>query len=199
MRAGRRTLGEADIVDAALELLAEVGVERLSMRLLSARLDVAVGATYRHVPSKEGLLERCALRIHQNVAESVPRDGRDPLTWVRDVILKLQDVLAGYPGMAPYLLTHASPVPHELDSAVLDALLAAGLSDGEADAARQVLFFYSAGVMLTDYQRMLSSAGISDPRSALTAGLELILRGARGADTHPSKGGPPRQWPRAVT
>jgi AcrR family transcriptional regulator len=51
----RRTLTRERVVAEALMLIAEEGVEVLTMRTLGARLGVVPGALYRHVRSKEQL------------------------------------------------------------------------------------------------------------------------------------------------
>jgi AcrR family transcriptional regulator len=51
----RRTFTRERVVAGALTLIAQEGVEALTMRALSARLGVVPGALYRHVRSKEQL------------------------------------------------------------------------------------------------------------------------------------------------
>ena len=59
---------EAMIVRAALEIIEECGVDGLTMRPLSARLDVALGATYHRVPNKHALLVLVAKDLYSRGA-----------------------------------------------------------------------------------------------------------------------------------
>src|ERR1700722_20475670 len=68
-------LSDREIVRAARDLIAEVGVQGLSMRRLSAKLGVALGATYHHVPPKRDLLLLVAHDLYEEV--HVPEKG----TW----------------------------------------------------------------------------------------------------------------------
>lgn len=51
------------ILDAALEILDEYGLQDLTIRRLARHLDVAAGAMYWHYPSKQALLGAVADRI----------------------------------------------------------------------------------------------------------------------------------------
>ena len=62
-RSGRkRVQKQTAILDAALELIAEEGLEGLTMQKLAKRLDYAVGALYRYFDSKESLLAALQIR-----------------------------------------------------------------------------------------------------------------------------------------
>jgi len=54
--AGRSALNRDAYVEAALEVIAEVGVDRLSMRNVASRLSVSPMAMYKHFPTKDDLL-----------------------------------------------------------------------------------------------------------------------------------------------
>ncbi len=55
-RTRRRTLDRDQIVAAALDLLNEVGLDALTMRLLASRLGVKAASLYRHVRDKQELI-----------------------------------------------------------------------------------------------------------------------------------------------
>ncbi|MDQ1697815.1 MAG: TetR/AcrR family transcriptional regulator, tetracycline repressor protein [Frankiaceae bacterium] len=175
----RASLSKDEIVDVALGLIAEVGVDQLSMRQLSDRLGASLGATNRHVPTKEALLALCGRALYErSYRPRGPED--DPLDWVREQLVTLHELLISHPGMATYVVNQPDLVTPELVAAVQESLIDAGLSEAEADAARLVLYFYSAGVLVTDSAALLSAAGLSDPGVMFTAGIDYILRaGAR--------------------
>ena len=62
-------LTKAAIVSAALDLLDDVGMDRLTVRALAARLGVQAPALYWHVASKQALLDEMATRIWRQIVE----------------------------------------------------------------------------------------------------------------------------------
>jgi len=133
-RRKRQVLDQAQVVDAALALLDEVGLDELTMRRVAERLNVKAASLYRHVHNKEELLALLGDEISAEIP--LPRaDGnwRDQLTeaaWnARRGLLAHRDaarVLASTPPAGPRRLRHIE--------AVLGILRAAGLKD--RDAAR---------------------------------------------------------------
>jgi TetR/AcrR family tetracycline transcriptional repressor len=128
-RPKRQTLDQPQVVQAALKLLDEVGLDELTMRRLAERLGVKAAALYRHVRSKEELLGLLGDEI--SAAIPLPRgtgDWREQLTemaWnVRRGLLVHRDaarVLASTPPGGPRRLRHVE--------AVLRVLCSTGLSD----------------------------------------------------------------------
>ena len=92
MRGG---LTKTTIVQAALDLLDEAGMDGLTVRALASRLGVQAPALYWHVSSKQALLDEMATQI-----------------WRR-----IGDVMAGLPGDLPWrevMATYAMVVRQEL-------------------------------------------------------------------------------------
>ncbi|HEY1698214.1 MAG TPA: TetR family transcriptional regulator [Trebonia sp.] len=168
-------LDERAIVAAALDIIAERGVPGLSMRLLSQRLGVALGATYRHVPNKHELLRLVAADLYARITPAGDGDA-DEFEQAKRVMLQIHDLLAAYPGMAAHI---AQNIP-EFTSARVAGLItgplqAAGLSRDEADRIVFALVLLNAGHML-----MRVPAGLEDlAAAAFEDGVDLILRGAR--------------------
>ena len=106
----RAVLNEGEIVAAALEIIEESGVEGLTMRHLSEKLGVALGATYHHVPNKHALLVLVANAIYAGI-EVPERMGGDWRGQVRTLLLNVTMVMRGYPGVAAYSLRHPSEIP----------------------------------------------------------------------------------------
>src|SRR5262249_17551284 len=133
-RRKRQVLDQAQVVNAALALLDEVGLDELTMRRVAERLNVKAASLYRHVHNKEELLALLGDEISAEIP--LPRaDGnwRHQLTeaaWnVRRGLLAHRDaarVLASTPPAGPRRLRHVE--------AVLRILRNAGLDD--RDAAR---------------------------------------------------------------
>jgi TetR/AcrR family transcriptional regulator, tetracycline repressor protein len=88
-------LTKAAIVQAALDLLDEAGMDGLTVRALASRLGVQAPALYWHVRSKQALLDEMATRIWRQIG----------------------DVMAGLPADLPWrevMATYAAAVRREL-------------------------------------------------------------------------------------
>ena len=88
-------LTKAAIVQAALDLLDETGMDGLTVRALASRLGVQAPALYWHVTGKQALLDEMATQIWRQIG----------------------DVMAGLPGDMPWrelMATYAETVRNEL-------------------------------------------------------------------------------------
>ena len=65
-------LRRPDVLKAALDMLDAEGLDGLTMRKLSAALNVQGGALYRHFPSKEALLDAMAEHLLAGVGAPFP-------------------------------------------------------------------------------------------------------------------------------
>ena len=130
----RRTLDQAQVVRAALELLDEVGLDELTMRRLADRLGVQAASLYRHVRNKDELLALLGDEISGEIPDPPTAGGwrhqLNSMAWsVRRGLLAHRDaarVQASSPPVGPRRLRHIE--------AVLRILREAGLRD--RDAAR---------------------------------------------------------------
>ena len=173
-------LDQQSIVSAALDIIAERGVQGLSMRLLSQRLGVSLGATYRHVPNKDELLRLVAADLYARITPADDSDD-DEFDQAKHVMLQIHDLLGAYPGMAAHI---AQNIPEftsvRLASLITDPLQAAGLSADEAGRIVFTLVLLNAGHML-----IRVPAGLEDEASAaFEEGVDLILRGAQKRSQH---------------
>lgn len=71
------------VVEEAIRLLREEGLEGLSLRRLAARLDIRAPSLYWHVPDKSALLAAVLERLFTDCLEQVP-DHRRWRDWMRD-------------------------------------------------------------------------------------------------------------------
>ncbi len=71
------------IVDEALALLCEIGLDGISLRRLAERLGVRAPSLYWHFPDKNALLCAMTEQIFATYLEHVP-DHRDWRPWMRD-------------------------------------------------------------------------------------------------------------------
>jgi TetR/AcrR family transcriptional regulator, tetracycline repressor protein len=142
----RRTLTRERVVAEALKLIAEEGVEVLTMRTLGARLGVVPGALYRHVRNKEQLQDL----IVDGVLAEIDCDIDQALPWTEQIKLlahRLRNVLEDHPGVAGLLKTRDPLGPHSLAlaEAVLLPLRAAGFPDRDAGLAFFLILDYTIG------------------------------------------------------
>jgi len=173
MKESRPGLSEGIIVEAAKGLLAERGVDGLTMRALSDRLGVALGATYRHVPNKHALLQLVARSLYNDVCQV--DDESDPLARVKAVMLDVRRMFASYPGMAAYVSAHLSDFESPAVTTMLvDPLLESGLGPHQAEALVLDLVLFTAGALLIK----LDPAVEVQVEDAYEHGVDLLLAGA---------------------
>jgi len=87
-----RTARQTQIIEEALGLIAEQGMQGLTYRNLSERFGISIPAFYRHFPSKAdvllGIIDYLN-ELHEGIFLSAQDEGNDPLD-------KLRLVLTGY-------------------------------------------------------------------------------------------------------
>jgi len=172
--APRSVLSERVIVAAALEIIVERGVDGLSMRLLSERLGVALGATYKHVANKHTLLQMVAETLYARI-EAPPEDV-DEFEQAKSVILQVHELLAAHPGMAQYIAQHVPEFTSvNLVKQITGPLFAAGLSPQDAKQITFALVLLNGGHMLVRMPPELEK----EAAEAFENGVDLILGGAR--------------------
>src|SRR5215211_7561794 len=134
------------VVAEALVVIAEDGVQALTMRRLAGRLGVVPGAVYRHVRNKQQLqdllLDGVLAEVDVHLDPSLPWTGQ--LTLVAH---RLRQVLEAHPGVAGILKTRDPLGPHSLAlaEAFLSPLQTAGFADREAGLAFFLLVDYTIG------------------------------------------------------
>ncbi|WP_326672449.1 TetR/AcrR family transcriptional regulator C-terminal domain-containing protein [Streptomyces sp. NBC_01257] len=87
-------LQRSEVVDAALTLLDDIGLDALSTRRLATELGVRPGALYWHVKNKQDLLDALAEKILGEL--SPPADGGDWRETVRAMAVNLREVLLAH-------------------------------------------------------------------------------------------------------
>jgi AcrR family transcriptional regulator len=173
MNDSRPGLSTPIIVEAAKGLLAEHGVDGLTMRALSDRLGVALGATYRHVPNKHALLRLVAGSLYADISHV--ENERDPLTRVKAVMVEVRRMFAHYPGMATYVSAHMSDFESpEVTTMLVETLQEAGLRADEAEMLVLDLVLFTAGALLVKVDPVVQTHA----EVAYEHGLDLFLAGA---------------------
>jgi AcrR family transcriptional regulator len=152
----QRGLTRERLVEAALELVDDAGLEGLSMRALADRLQVKASSLYWHVRDRDELLDLLA----DGILESVSRT-RQRATW-RDTVQATADALA-----------RAVAAHKDANRILLEVPGALGRSHVARDLAAA---FRSAGLQETesaDVARMVMTQVIAAPS---TAAEETVMR-----------------------
>jgi AcrR family transcriptional regulator len=159
----RPRLTRQRVVAEALAVIAEDGIQALTMRSLAARLEVVPGALYHHVRNKQQLQD---LVLDGVLAEV---DGHlDPsLTWpqqLKALAHRLRQVLEDHPGVAGILKTRDPLGPHSLAlaEAFLSPLQAAGFADRQAGLAFFLLVDYTIGFALSSPATSINEQRVRD-------------------------------------
>ena len=134
-------INKRQVIDVALTLLDEQGLEELQMRAVASRLNVQASALYWHVRSKGELLSLMSSHLYETALAAVPAD----LAW-RDWLLayghKLRASLLGHRDSAQ-LCAIAKPLaedPRTATDRLTGPLVLAGLS-------RHVALSYQSSVI----------------------------------------------------
>lgn len=159
----RRTLTRERVVAEALTLITQEGVEALTMRALSARLEVVPGALYRHVRNKEQLQDL----VVDGVLAEVDCDINRALPWTGQVTVlahRLQKVLEDHPGVAGLLKTRDPLGPHSLAlaEAFLLPLHTAGFPHREVGLAFFLIVDYTIGFEVSSPHVSINEQRVQD-------------------------------------
>ncbi|MFG1789898.1 mycofactocin system transcriptional regulator MftR2 [Nocardia altamirensis] len=141
---GGNTLSESEIVEAALRVVREDGVEKLSMRRLSRELGVSPMAPYYYVADKRELLDLVATAALTGVRTPPPESG----PWqhrLRDLIDQIDDKLRKHPGLGDVLIEQMLGKQLDLIAAIMEILFEAGFTERNVLAAYATIHTYLFG------------------------------------------------------
>jgi TetR/AcrR family tetracycline transcriptional repressor len=108
----RAGLSREKVLDAALDLVDQVGAEGLSMRKLGAALGVEAMTLYYYVPSKDALLAGLVERVATRTFTVDPEAGWQ--ATLRDFACSFRRELLRHPGVVPLVATHPVTTPDAL-------------------------------------------------------------------------------------
>jgi len=174
------------VVAEALAVIAQDGIQALTMRSLAARLGVVPGAVYHHVGNKQQLQDL----VLDNVLAEVDVHLDHARGWTNQLEVlahRLRQVLEQHPGVAGILKTRDPLGPHSLAlaEAFLEPLQAAGFGERDAGLAFFLLVDYTIGFAVSDTSTSVNEQRVRDP--ATRAQLHQFFRSL-----------PPDQFPALV-
>lgn len=208
-------LRRADVIEGALNLLDEEGLDALTLRRLGERLGVRASALYRHVPSKEALFDAMAEAVLEGVGDDL--DGGDWAERFHCLAHRLRRALLAHRDGARLVAGTYVAGKNTLGAgeAAFSLLSAAGLPEKEAGWLTFAAFYYVLGHTIEeqaqarlptddDWQARLErsdtplSAGFasaltavreSDPAERFDYGIEILIDGVRSRLTSSPRGG----------
>ena len=145
----RNRLSRERVLRAAIEQADAVGLDAVSMRKLADVLDVAPMALYRHVASRDDLIDGMVDIVFGEVA--LPSSGTDWKQAMRRRAVSLRDVLSRHRWAIGLMESRRNPGPANLrhHDAVLGSLRAGGFDVVGAAHAYSLLDSYIYGFALT--------------------------------------------------
>jgi AcrR family transcriptional regulator len=150
-------LDRQSILEQAFAALNEVGLERLTLRRLAARLDVQAPAIYWHFRNKQDLLDEMATQVMRELTEQLPvyDAARGWQDWcfqfgsgLRRTLLNYRDGARMFSGT---YLTDASL--YEAMEANLRTLVSNGFSLRQAVVALTSIYSYTVGFVIEEQAR----------------------------------------------
>jgi AcrR family transcriptional regulator len=156
----RGDLSKAEILEAALALVDEEGLEALSMRRVAASIGVSPMGLYRHVATRDEIVQGIADMALEDIDIELDATG----TWdaqLKAVFIQIHETLLAHPGLIHVL--HVQPISAEraLDTveALLGILRGSGFSGEEAVAIVGALQSYTFGFTVQQRARIGTEEG----------------------------------------
>jgi AcrR family transcriptional regulator len=157
----RRRLSRERVLRAAIAHADAGGLEALTMRTLAEMLGVAPMALYRHVASKDDLIDAMVDVVFSEIG--VPPGGGDWKTAMRRRAIAVRDALGRHPWAVGLMESRRSPGPANLrhHDAVIGRLRAAGFDVGLTAHAYSLLDSYIYGFALTKLNLPFQAADVA--------------------------------------
>lgn len=147
-RRRRGATTQSQVVDAALAVADQVGIDRLTIRAVAKLADVPTMSLYSHFSSKDQLLELMQAEVTQRLFAEEPH-----ASWrvgLVAVCTRLRDVLIAHPHWVPLLSRTASFVPAPVRERLLELMRTDGVSPGWAEAALSSALLVAKGLVLLE-------------------------------------------------
>ena len=139
-----------EILDAALAVAAERGLDALSMRAVAQRIGLTPMALYGYFRDKDELLDAVVGRLLSEIPTPPPGTGwRETFEGLGH---GLRGVAARYPAVLPLLLTRPaiSPAALRIVDRAYEALLAAGVAPADVPRLERMLSTFVIGHTLSE-------------------------------------------------
>jgi AcrR family transcriptional regulator len=101
----RLTTRQAQIVDAALRIIAAKGSRRFTAQLLAEEVGLTGGALYRHFGSMHAVVDAIVDRVGESLFDGFPPDGADPIERLRLFFCRRVRTIRDHPDISRLLLS----------------------------------------------------------------------------------------------
>ncbi|MGK3206596.1 TetR/AcrR family transcriptional regulator C-terminal domain-containing protein [Amycolatopsis sp. MEPSY49] len=148
------------VVEAALELLDDKGIEGVTVRALAERLDVRAPALYWHLRNKQELLDEMSTTVLRRIADVLPAPGT---SWREDLAAYARVLRAEYlrhrDGARTFSGARVSDpaVVVRIKEPLYQGWTKAGLTLQEADDAIDVVVAFVVGFVIEEQERCQSA------------------------------------------
>ncbi|MFD2421840.1 TetR/AcrR family transcriptional regulator C-terminal domain-containing protein [Amycolatopsis pigmentata] len=148
------------VVEAALELLDEKGIDAVTVRALAERLDVRAPALYWHLRNKQELLDEMSTTVLRRIADVLPAPGSG---WREDLAAYARVLRAEYlrhrDGARVFSGARVSDptVVVRIKEPLYQGWTKAGFTLAEADDALDVVVAFVVGFVIEEQERLQSA------------------------------------------
>jgi TetR/AcrR family tetracycline transcriptional repressor len=148
------------VVEAALELLDEKGIDGVTVRALAARLDVRAPALYWHLRNKQELLDEMSTTVLRRIAAVLPTSSSG---WREDLVAYAHALRAEYlrhrDGARTFSGARVSDpeVVVRIKEPLYRNWTEAGLTLLEADDAMDLVVAFVVGFVIEEQERLQSA------------------------------------------
>lgn len=173
MSKGQRT--RVAMLQAAIDVLDESGLEGLTLQDIGERLGLHRTAVYRHFASRDDLLAETMEFLITQVAEQLSLPA-NPRGRIATIALEMRRMFHRHPGAAMIFVTSGGTraSASAMERIVLDALREMGVAEGDLPRTYQALESYAVGTSLFDFAgapqhlelRRQRHAAVDDPAMA---------------------------------
>ncbi|MFD8484074.1 TetR/AcrR family transcriptional regulator C-terminal domain-containing protein [Kitasatospora sp. NPDC059673] len=160
-------LQRTDVVDAAMRLLDDIGLDALSTRRLATELGVRPGALYWHVSSKQDLLDALAERILGEVPAEVGPPGAHWAEQTGALARAMREAMLAHRDGARLLAGASALGPNRLGFAdrLMEVLSRSGAPLAATAAAGDTVMSYVTGFVLQEQSSPPPGVDGGDPRA----------------------------------
>lgn len=146
----KQRLNASRVLDGAMVLADEIGIEAFTIRKLADALDTKPMTIYHHIPNKEAIIDGMVDRVFAEIDR--PPTELDWRTAMRQRCVSVREVLARHPWAVPLMESRTNPGPELLGhhDSVLGCLRQAGFSMAMIGHAYALLDNYVYGFALQE-------------------------------------------------
>lgn len=173
-------LEKQQVIDAAFDLLNEVGLEKFNLRALAAKLSVSATALYWHFADKDELISQMVSRIYARAYGAIGKQGSWP-DALNDFGVELKSTIMSYRDAAR-LCAIAKPESTDLKQnaqKISDPLKKFGLSESTSITyeAGVISFVLGWSVYKQNQQTSAQLERMMDFDKAFATGLNAMING----------------------